>query len=140
MDKYEHRDWPERMVRGDVQEAYQHLKGRYCAATEVEARPCFQTMERQTAELVALYAQRTSPGEPLPINITLVPLQRGRRQPVAPADDAGHRGVGDRHDSSATGLDHRRPDTQRRRRLPRTWPAGADLEDHRASNQSTGWA
>ena len=47
------------------------------AATEVEARRCFQTMERQTAERVALYACRTSPGEPLPINITPVPLPNG---------------------------------------------------------------
>jgi hypothetical protein len=62
---------------GDVQEAYRHLKGWYRAATEVEARPCFQTMERQMAERVALYARRTSPGEPLPINITPVPLPDG---------------------------------------------------------------
>ena len=55
---------------GDVQEAYRHLKGWYRAATEVEARPCLQTMERQTTERVALYARRTSPGEPLPINVT----------------------------------------------------------------------
>ena len=59
---------------GDIQEAYRHLKGWYRAATEVEARPCFQMMERQTAERVALYTRRTSPGEPLPINITPVPL------------------------------------------------------------------
>ena len=41
---------------------------------EVEARPCFQTMERQTAEWVALYTWRTPPGEPLLINITPVPI------------------------------------------------------------------
>jgi hypothetical protein len=31
-------------------------------------------MERQTAERVALYMRRTPPGEPLPINITPVPI------------------------------------------------------------------
>ena len=34
---------------GDVQEAFRLLKGWYRAATEVEARPCPQTMDRQTA-------------------------------------------------------------------------------------------
>jgi hypothetical protein len=62
---------------GDVQEAYRHLKGWYRAATEVEARPCLQTMERQTTERVALFARRTSPGEPLPINIPPIPLPYG---------------------------------------------------------------
>ena len=59
---------------GDVQEAFRHLKEWYRAATEVEARPCFQTMESQTVERVALYTWRTSPGEPPLINITPVPI------------------------------------------------------------------
>jgi len=62
---------------GNIQEAYRHLKGWYRAETEVEVRPCFQMMERQPAERVALYARRTSPREPLPINITPVPLPDG---------------------------------------------------------------
>ncbi len=57
---------------GDVKEAFQHLKGWYRAATEVKAWSCVQTMECQTAERVALYTQRTPPGEPLLINITPV--------------------------------------------------------------------
>ena len=44
---------------------------------EVEARRFFQTMERQRAEWVTLYTRRTSPGEPLPINITPVPIPDG---------------------------------------------------------------
>ncbi len=62
---------------GDVQEAFRLLKGWYRAATEVEARPCPQTMERQTAERIALYTGRTPPGEPLPINVDPAPIPDG---------------------------------------------------------------
>jgi hypothetical protein len=62
---------------GDVQEAFRLLKGWYRAATEVEARPCPQTMERQTKERIALYTRRTPPGEPLPINIDPTPIPDG---------------------------------------------------------------
>jgi hypothetical protein len=62
---------------GNVQEAFQLLKGWYRAATEVEARPCPQTMECQTAERIALYTGRTPPGEPLPINIDPAPISDG---------------------------------------------------------------
>jgi hypothetical protein len=41
------------------------------------ARPCPQTMEWQTAEQVALYVRRDSPGEHLPVNIDLVPINKG---------------------------------------------------------------
>ncbi len=34
-------------------------------------------MKRQTAEQVALYARRDSPGDPLPINIDPVPINDG---------------------------------------------------------------
>jgi hypothetical protein len=59
---------------GNVQEAFHHLKGWYRAASETTTRPCPLTMERQTAERVALYARRDSPGEPLPINIPRVDI------------------------------------------------------------------
>jgi hypothetical protein len=39
-----------KLAGGGVQEACWHLKGWYCATTEVKAWPCFQTMERQMAE------------------------------------------------------------------------------------------
>ena len=66
------------------------LKGWYRAAKKVEARPCFQMMERQTAERVALYTWRSSPGEPLPINITPVPIPDS-----APTDSEVHDAVGE---------------------------------------------
>jgi hypothetical protein len=60
--------------RGDVQEAFRYLKGWYQNELDSMARPCPQIMERQTAEQVALYAKMDSPGDPLPINIDLVPI------------------------------------------------------------------
>jgi hypothetical protein len=60
------------LTGGDVQEAFCHLKGWYRAATETQAKPCYHTMERQTMEWVDLYAQRDSPGDLLPINVTPV--------------------------------------------------------------------
>jgi hypothetical protein len=62
------------LAGGDVQEAFRCLKGWYQNASESMARPCPQTMERQTAERVALYARRGSPGAPLPVNIDPVPI------------------------------------------------------------------
>ena len=58
-----------KLAGGDVQEAFWCLKGWYRNTSDSMARPCPQTMERQTAERVALYARRDSPGDPLPINI-----------------------------------------------------------------------
>jgi hypothetical protein len=46
----------------------------YRAASETTTRPCPQTMVKQTAERVDLYRQRDPPGEPLPINIDLIPV------------------------------------------------------------------
>ncbi len=36
------------LSKGDVQEAFQHLKGWYRKVAEMQARPCQQTMENQT--------------------------------------------------------------------------------------------
>jgi hypothetical protein len=58
-----------KLTGGNVQEAFRHLKGWYRAASETQAKPCFQTMERQTSERVDLYARRLLPGNPLPINV-----------------------------------------------------------------------
>jgi hypothetical protein len=60
------------LARGNLQEAFHHLKGWYRATTEMQAKPCYHTMEHQTLERVDLYARRESPGNPLPINVTLV--------------------------------------------------------------------
>jgi hypothetical protein len=53
------------LAEGNVHEAFRHLKGWYREATETHARPCFQTMERQTEERVELYRRRDSPGLPI---------------------------------------------------------------------------
>ena len=49
-----------------------------------------RTMERQTVERVPLYTQRTPPGEPLPINITPVPIPDS-----APTDSEVHNTAGE---------------------------------------------
>jgi hypothetical protein len=54
------------LAGGNVQEAFRHLKGWYSAVTEMQAKPCYHTMERQTLERVDLYARRESPGNPSP--------------------------------------------------------------------------
>jgi hypothetical protein len=56
-----------KLAGGDVQEAFRHLKGWYWAATEKQLKPCYHIMDCQTSERVDLYAQRQSPGYPLPI-------------------------------------------------------------------------
>ncbi len=57
-----------------MQEAFCHLKGCYRAASEMQAKPCFPTMERQTLETVDLYERRGSPGYPLPINVERIEI------------------------------------------------------------------
>ena len=53
------------LAEGNVHEAFRHLKGWYREASETQARPCLQTMERQTAERVELYRRHDSPGLPI---------------------------------------------------------------------------
>ena len=53
---------------GNVKAAFCHLKGWYRAASETQAAPYPQTMERQTDERVALYARRVACGESFPTN------------------------------------------------------------------------
>ena len=48
--------------KGDVQEAFLHLKGWYWAALETKTWPYHQTMERQTDKWVELYAKRDTHG------------------------------------------------------------------------------
>jgi hypothetical protein len=54
------------LAKGDVQEAFHHLKELYQDATETEAWPCKQTMEHQTKEREELYEKRVSPRAPIP--------------------------------------------------------------------------
>ena len=42
------------LAGGNVHKAFHHLKGWYQSATEMQAQPCFQTMEKQTTERVDL--------------------------------------------------------------------------------------
>ena len=61
------------LVKGNVHEALRHLKGWYRSATEMQARLCFQTMDRQTMERVDLYRRRNPPaGPPLIVNVRLL--------------------------------------------------------------------
>jgi hypothetical protein len=53
------------LPKGNVHEAFRHLKGWYREALETQARPCFQTMERQMAERVELYRRRNLPSLPI---------------------------------------------------------------------------
>ncbi len=43
------------LAKGNVHKAFRHLKGWYRQAAETQARPCFQTIERQTDERTELY-------------------------------------------------------------------------------------
>ncbi len=56
------------LAKWDVKEAFRHLKGWYRKATETQARPCRQTMERQTDEQEALYAERAAYSKAFPAN------------------------------------------------------------------------
>jgi hypothetical protein len=55
---------------GNVEEAFRHLKGWYRNASETQAKPCHQTMERQTDKKVEVYAERAAYGEEFPENWT----------------------------------------------------------------------
>ncbi len=58
-----------KLTGGNVQEAFRHLKGWYRATSEMQAKPCFHTVERQTSERVDLFTRRLLLGDPLPINV-----------------------------------------------------------------------
>jgi len=45
------------------------LKGWYSAVEERDPKPCYQSMEKQTNERVALYGTVKPPGDPILINI-----------------------------------------------------------------------
>ncbi len=65
-----------------MQEAFHHLKGWYRAASEMQAKPCYHTMECQTSEQVNLYIRRASPGNPLPVNYGPIKINHN-----APSDE-----------------------------------------------------
>jgi hypothetical protein len=62
------------LARGNVQEAFCHLKGWYWAALEMQVKLCYHMVSRQTLERVNLYARRESPGNPLPVKVAQVKI------------------------------------------------------------------
>ncbi len=58
------------LSKGNVHEAFRHLKGWYQTASENQARPCCQTMEHQTNEQVELCVERAAHGAGFPVNGT----------------------------------------------------------------------
>jgi hypothetical protein len=86
------------LTGGNVQEAFCHLMGWYRAASETQAKPSYQTMEHQTLERVDFYAQRESPGNPLPINVTPVEIKDN-----APSDGKLQQAVGKLTNNRAAG-------------------------------------
>ncbi len=57
-----------KLAKGDVQEAFQHLKGWYWKAAEMQVRPCRQTMERQTDKWEELYVDFSAYSAAFPAN------------------------------------------------------------------------
>ncbi len=68
------------LAKGDVKEAFRLLKGWYQKAVEMQARPCQQTMERQTNKWEELYAERAAYSTAFPANG--VPYVIGNNQPI----------------------------------------------------------
>jgi hypothetical protein len=94
------------LAGGNAQEVFCHLKGWYRAAFEMQAKPCYYTLECQTLARVDLYAWRESPGDPFPINVAQVeinddvPLDGKLRQVVGELTNgraAGASGMGAEH-------------------------------------------
>ncbi len=56
------------LAKGDVKEAFRHLKGGYRKATETQARPCQQMMEHQTNKWEELYAEWAAYSKAFPAN------------------------------------------------------------------------
>jgi hypothetical protein len=86
------------LAGGNVQEAFRHLKGWYRAASDTQAKPCRQTMERQTLERVDLYARRDLPGDPLPINVATTEINNN-----VPSDGELRGVVGELNNGRAAG-------------------------------------
>ncbi len=68
------------LAKGDMKEAFRHLKGWYRKAAEMQARPCQQTMEHQANKREELYAERAAYGKAFPANG--VPCALGNNQPI----------------------------------------------------------
>jgi hypothetical protein len=64
------------LTKGNVHKAFCHLKGWYCAATETQTWPCFQTMEsKRQSMLIFINQQHKSPIPLVPINVAPVEVR-----------------------------------------------------------------
>ena len=61
------------LVEGNTREAWCTLGGWYKAVAGKAAKPCYQRLERQTAEREALYARVPPPGRRIPKNVDRPP-------------------------------------------------------------------
>jgi hypothetical protein len=68
------------LAKREVQEAFRLLKGWYWKAAETQARPCRQTMERQTNKREELYVEWGAYSTAIPANG--VPYAIGNNQPI----------------------------------------------------------
>ena len=64
-------------AKGKEKEVWAVVKGWYRQVSEKPAKPCCQTMARQTKEREDLYARQEPPGDPIPCNASRPPLADG---------------------------------------------------------------
>jgi hypothetical protein len=68
------------LAKGNIKQAFRHLKGWYRKAMEMQARPCRQRMDHQTNEREELYSERAAYGKAFPANG--LPYAIGNNQPI----------------------------------------------------------
>ena len=54
---------------GELKEAWRSLKGWYAEASDKAAKPCYESMQKQTKERTDLNKAVPPPGAPIPINV-----------------------------------------------------------------------
>ena len=65
------------LAKGDMKEAWGIAKRWYRQASDTPPKPCYDSLEDQTVEREELYAERTSPGDLIPINVEPYVIQDG---------------------------------------------------------------
>ncbi len=97
-----------KLAEGNVHEAFRHLKGWYREASETQAKPCPQTMVRQTAERVKFYRRRDSPG--LPITLDRAET-RNKIRDETPDEEEIRAAVGELTNGRSAGVSRMRAET-----------------------------
>jgi hypothetical protein len=110
------------LAEGKVHEAFRHLKGWYREASETQARPCFQTMERQTVERVELYRRRNLPAPPIIIDNAKMLTKEIRYD--TPTDEEIRVAVADLTNGRSAGVSRMRAEHLK------GWLKGAKLEEN----------